>query len=111
MNDARTLRLVWPQWQGAGRDNVAQLMPEVSLTRARRGYVVGARVLQAILPEHAGPTEIVPVAMDGHSWMGCRLSRAPELADVFPDFGGVGGVNDLRAAIGALLTFVLVLII
>lgn len=64
MNDARTLRLVWPQWQGAGRDNVAQLMPEVSLAQARLGYAVGARVLQAVLPEHAGPTEIVPVDMD-----------------------------------------------
>lgn len=29
--------------------------------------------------------------------------------DVFPDFGGVGGANDLRAVIGALLTFVLII--
>lgn len=29
--------------------------------------------------------------------------------DVFPDFGGVGGANDLSAVIGALLTFVLII--
>ncbi|GAA2843477.1 hypothetical protein FB468_0595 [Leucobacter komagatae] len=29
--------------------------------------------------------------------------------DVFPDFGGVGGTHDLRAVIGALLTFVLII--
>lgn len=64
LNDPHTLRLVWPQWQGAGRDNVAQLLPEVPLAQARRGYAVGSRVLQAVLPAHAGPTEIVTVAAD-----------------------------------------------
>ncbi|UAL30411.1 DUF6112 family protein [Nocardioides rotundus] len=29
--------------------------------------------------------------------------------DVFPDFDGLGGIGDLRAVIGALLTFVLVI--
>lgn len=29
--------------------------------------------------------------------------------DVFPDFGGVGGAAELRAIVGALLTFVLVI--
>lgn len=28
--------------------------------------------------------------------------------DVFPDFDGLGGIGDLRAVIGALLTFVLI---
>lgn len=63
LNDARTLRLVWPQWQGAGRDNVAELLSEVPLAQARRGYALGAEVLQMILPEHDGPTEVVPVDM------------------------------------------------
>ena len=61
----RTLRLVWPQWQGAGRDMVARLFPEVPLERARFGYSAGARVLEAILPKHAGPTEVVPVSHSG----------------------------------------------
>jgi arginase len=57
----RTLRLIWPQWQGAGRDNVAALLPEFPLTDARRGYAVGTRVLEAVLPPHEGPTAVVAV--------------------------------------------------
>ena len=30
---------------------------------------------------------------------------------VFPDFNGLGGIGDLRAVVGALLTFVLMLIV
>ena len=45
----KTLRLMWPQWQGAGRDNVAVLLPEIPFATARTGYAVGARVLNAIL--------------------------------------------------------------
>lgn len=63
LNTARTLRLIWPQWKGAGRDNVAELLPEVPLEQARRGYATGTRVLEALLPEHYGPTEVVPVDM------------------------------------------------
>ncbi len=59
MSDA--LRLVWPQWQGATAANAAALVPEVSPERARRGYAVGARVLEAALPPHAGPTFVVDV--------------------------------------------------
>jgi arginase len=62
--DTDALRLVWPQWQGAGRDNVAELLPEFPPAVARRGYAVGARVLEAVLPEHRGPTEVVPVEME-----------------------------------------------
>lgn len=61
LNDARTLRLVWPQWQGAGAENAAKLVPEVDRERARRSYTVGSRVLAAILPEHRGPSEFIPV--------------------------------------------------
>jgi arginase len=52
----RHLRLVWPQWQGAGIESVRSLAPEFSLD-------VGTKVLQAVLPEHDGPTAIVPVEM------------------------------------------------
>lgn len=64
MNSQTTLRLVYPQWQGAGEFTVAELLPEVPLPLARRGYAVGTRVLEAILPPHAGPTAWVNVAMD-----------------------------------------------
>ena len=60
---AATLRLVWPQWQGAGRSAVAQLLPEVPLAQARRAYALGAQVLEAVLPAHPGPTEVVAVDM------------------------------------------------
>ena len=55
------LRLVWPQWQGAGTESVRSLAPEFSFDVARRGYSVGTKVLQAVLPEHDGPTAIVPL--------------------------------------------------
>ena len=58
---ATHLCLVWPQWQGAGTESVRSLAPEFLLDIARRGYSVGTNVLQAILPEHDGPTAVVPV--------------------------------------------------
>jgi hypothetical protein len=58
---AAHLRLVWPQWQGAGIGSVRWLAAEFPFDIARRGYSVGAKVLQAVLPEHDGPTAIVPV--------------------------------------------------
>lgn len=64
LDNSQTLRLVWPQWQGAGRGNVSALLPEFPFEHARRGYAVGSKVLNAILPEHAGPTEFVAVAND-----------------------------------------------
>lgn len=60
----RALRLVWPQWQGATAENAATLVPEVAAERARRGYAVGARVLEASLPPHDGPTVTVPVSAE-----------------------------------------------
>lgn len=61
--DGSHLRLVWPQWQGAGTQSVRSLAPEFPFEIARRGYAVGTSVLQAVLPEHAGPTAVVPVEM------------------------------------------------
>ena len=57
------LRLLWPQWQGAGTSSVAALAPEFPLYVARRGYTVGTAVLEAVLPPHDGPTVSAPVAM------------------------------------------------
>jgi arginase len=54
---------VWPQWQGAGTESGRSVAPEFPLDVARRGYLVGTKVLQALLPEHAGPTAVVPVEM------------------------------------------------
>jgi arginase len=56
-----TLRLLWPQWQGAGVEAIRELFSEVPFEQARRGYAVGAAVLNAVLPAHTGPTALVPV--------------------------------------------------
>ena len=61
--DGGHLRLVWPQWQGAGTGSVRSLAPEFPFEVARRSYAVGTKVLEAILPDHDGPTAVVPVDM------------------------------------------------
>ena len=58
-----TLRLVWPQWQGAGSTSVRDLASEFPFDVARRGYTVGSAVLDAILPATDGPTATVAVPM------------------------------------------------
>src|SRR5262245_52816447 len=57
------LRLVCPQWQGAGTSSVRELASEFPLEVARRGYAVGSAVLQAVLPSTDGPTVVMPIAM------------------------------------------------
>src|SRR5215510_10210914 len=39
--DGVDLRLVWPQWQGAGSSSVRALASEFPFDGARRGYAVG----------------------------------------------------------------------
>ena len=62
--DGVTLRLLWPQWQGAGTSSIRELAPEFPFDIARRGYAVGSAVLAAVLPANDGPTAAAPVAMD-----------------------------------------------
>jgi hypothetical protein len=62
-DDEPTLRLLWPQWQGAGVTSVRSLASEFPIDVARRGYAVGSAVLEAVLPKHAGPTAEVPVEL------------------------------------------------
>jgi len=56
-----TLRLLWPQWQGAGTSSVTELAAEFPFGIARRGYAVGSAVLAAILPPNQGPVATAPV--------------------------------------------------
>jgi arginase len=56
-----TLRLIWPQWQGAGSSSVRALAAEFPFAIARRGYTVGSAVLDAIVPPTDGPTATVSV--------------------------------------------------
>jgi arginase len=57
------LRLVCPQWQGAGTSSVRELAAEFPFDVARRSYAVGSAVLDAVLPRTEGPTAVVPIAM------------------------------------------------
>jgi arginase len=57
-----TLRLVWPQWQGAGTESVRTEVPEFPFEVAQ-GYAAGTAVLSAILPQPSGPTAVVPVEL------------------------------------------------
>jgi arginase len=62
-DDGVSLRLLWPQWQGAGTSSVEAFAFEFPLDVARRGYAVGTAVLEAVLPPHDGPTVTAPVSM------------------------------------------------
>jgi arginase len=62
-SDGVTLRLLCPQWQGAGTSSVRALAPEFPLDVARRGYAVGSAVLEAVLGAHDGPTAMAPVTL------------------------------------------------
>jgi hypothetical protein len=55
--DESTLRLVWPQWQGAGTSSVRSLAAEFPFDAARRGYAVGSAVLEAVLPLTTDPQQ------------------------------------------------------
>lgn len=57
------LRLIWPQWQGAGKSSVQAFAPEFPLDVARRGYSVGTAILESVLPPHDGPTATAPVTL------------------------------------------------
>lgn len=59
----KTLRLIWPQWQGAEPGTVGQLTPELPIGPAQLGYHLGSLLLQAIVPAGDGPEAIVPVDM------------------------------------------------
>jgi arginase len=61
--EGATLRLLCPQWQGAGTSCVRALASEFPFEVARRGYAVGAAVLGAVLPSNDGPTVTVPITM------------------------------------------------
>jgi len=61
--DGPRLRLLCPQWQGAGTSSVRELAAEFPFDIARRGYSVGSAVLDAILPPHEGPTTTAPVSL------------------------------------------------
>jgi Arginase family len=100
--DGVTLRLLWPQWQGAGTVSVQELAPEFPFDVARRGYAVGSAVLAAVLPANDGPTAAVPVAMDD---TGLELREGIEAKEAILTQWGIRSFSpdDLREATQPLL--------
>ncbi|WP_092534033.1 arginase family protein [Actinomyces ruminicola] len=88
-DDPATLRLIWPQWQGAGYANAGALVPELPTPVARRGYMAGARALAALLPPASGPTATVPVDLT-------------ELAGPDGPEGSAGGIESRSAVLAGI---------
>ncbi|MDE6336797.1 MAG: arginase family protein, partial [Muribaculaceae bacterium] len=57
----KTIRLIYPQWQGA---NIARWIPEIPADEASRGYYLGAMLLDFLAPKTGNETYIVPVSTD-----------------------------------------------
>lgn len=60
-NSSKTLRLIYPQWQGGV---VANWMPDIPANDVSRGYFLGAQLLQILAPESKQQTVEVPVSLD-----------------------------------------------
>jgi hypothetical protein len=96
-----TLRLVWPQWQGAGVESIRELFSEVPFEEARRGYAVRAAVLNAVLPAHTGPTAHVPVesgdlGLGKQDGIEAKEAVVAQLARALEVIGRYLGPKDLR---------------
>lgn len=62
MKETKTIRLIYPQWQGAKVDG---LLPELDTADASTGYYLGAQLLEFLAPRRDGQeTLTVPVAAD-----------------------------------------------
>jgi arginase len=82
------LRLIWPQWQGAGSSSIREFASEFPFDVARRSYAIGSAVLQTVLPAHQGPTVTVPVSMtevglDARDGMEAKTIVLEQLAAAF----------------------------
>ena len=61
-NQKKTIRLVYPQWQGG---SITHWIPEVKdPVQASRGYYLGARLLNFLAPDNGQETYTVTVATD-----------------------------------------------
>lgn len=58
----QTLRLVYPQWQGADVSALIKEVPDADV--AARGYYLGAHLLNFLAPDSGQKTVVVPVSTD-----------------------------------------------
>ncbi len=61
MDSLKTIRLIYPQWQGA---NIARWIPGIPEEDSSRGYYLGAMLLDFLAPETKDETFVVPVSTD-----------------------------------------------
>ena len=61
MSNLKTIRLVYPQWQGG---NITRLIPDLSSEDASRGYFLGANLLNYLAPETKNKTLTVPISQN-----------------------------------------------
>ena len=59
----KTIRLIYPQWQGG---NIASWIPKIPAEDSSRGYYLGAMLLDFLAPETEMRTFTVPVSTDYH---------------------------------------------
>lgn len=60
--DAKTIRLIYPQWQGG---DITRWIPEISdPALVARGYYLGAQLLDFLAPDNGQPKYTVPVNTD-----------------------------------------------
>ena len=63
-DSSKTLRLIYPQWQGGV---VANWMPDIPANDVSRGYFLGAQLLQMLAPESKQQTVEIPISFDMES--------------------------------------------
>ncbi len=57
----KTIRLIYPQWQGG---NIARWIPNIPAEDSSRGYYLGAKLLEFLAPKTDTETYTVPVSTD-----------------------------------------------
>ncbi|QIW15737.1 arginase [Pasteurellaceae bacterium RH1A] len=60
----KTLRLTFPQWQGADPAIMQPLVPELSQQDAAQGYFIGSQLLEWLAPASKAAKATVPVSLD-----------------------------------------------
>lgn len=61
MNKSKTIRLIYPQWQGG---NITRLIPDLPPVDASQGYILGAHLLNFLAPKTKNQTITIPISED-----------------------------------------------
>lgn len=61
MNKSKTIRLIYPQWQGG---NITRLIPDLPSDDASQGYILGAHLLNFLAPKTKNQTITIPISED-----------------------------------------------